>query len=98
MQPPSPSQPNKAKRKSKREAAVQRALAAWDDEYIGSEQEKCPEVGPIRSWLIYNIKPDWNNVRGKALPPKLITSSIIHSILEEAFYTGGWKKKKQKVN
>src|SRR6266568_892176 len=64
--PSSPSQPNKAKRRFKREAAVQRALEAWDDEYIAREQAKCPEVGPIRSWMLDSIKPSWNDVRGES--------------------------------
>ncbi len=66
LQPSTPSQSLRAKRKLKREAAEQRTLAAWDDEFIAKAQEKCPEVGPIRSWLIENVKPDWSNVRGES--------------------------------
>src|SRR6266581_7064007 len=32
------------KRKCKREQIVQKAMEAWDDEYLAKEQEKCPDV------------------------------------------------------
>src|SRR6266581_2860686 len=45
------------KRKCKREQIVQKAMEAWDDEYLAIEQEKCPDVWPIRQWVLDNYKP-----------------------------------------
>src|SRR6266496_2945899 len=53
------------KRKCKREQIVQKAMEAWDDEYLAKEQEKCPDVWPIRQWVLDNYKPSWNEMRAE---------------------------------